>query len=540
MEIRDLALPSSNKLATDYLFQKKETDHFFDYQWHHPEVFHMRHKDLLDRKYPRKELVKYLLSYHQRFRPSDKTIENIQKLENPESVVVIGGQQAGLLTGPLYTIHKIISIIQLAKQQEQILNVPVLPVFWIAGEDHDFAEINHVFVQMNDQVVKKTIPQQEFKKRMVSNIPIDRDSCWKWLQEVVETYGETKITNDLLGKFKQWLYNSTTFVDFFASIILELFGQEGLIVVDSASPPLRKIESTFFKELILRNEVLSHAVLTQQKRLTECGYVPIIEISEENTHLFVEVDGERVLLERKGQQFIGKNFECQYNLEELLDIAEKVPEKLSNNVVSRPLMQEYLFPTLAFIAGPGEIAYWAELQKAFSVFGWKVPPVVPRLMMTFLERSIETDLQEVNLTLDDAMLNRIDEAKRGWFQSQQPFPVEEVMDEAKFKIEEIHKNIRRLGVQISPHLRPVLEKNAQFIQSQLDFIQRVMERELYQQHETVLKKFDRIQNALIPKGVPQERIWNIFYFINRYGFDFVEKLLDLPFEFNGKHKIIFL
>jgi bacillithiol synthase len=540
MEIRDLALPSSNKLATDYLFQKKETDRFFDYQWHHPEVFHMRHTDVLERNYPRKELVEHLLSYHQRFHPSVKTIDNIQKLENPESVVVIGGQQAGLLTGPLYTIHKIISIIQLAKEQEQKLKVPVLPVFWIAGEDHDFAEINHVFVQKNDQIVKKAIPQQEYKKRMISNIQIDQNICWKWLQEVVETYGETKITNDLLGKLKHWLYSSTTFVDFFASIILELFGQEGLIIVDSASPHLRKIESAFFKEMIFRNEGLSQAVMEQQKIVAESGYSPIIEISEENAHLFVEVDGERVLLERKGQQFIGKNSECQYSLEELLDMADNAPEKLSNNVVSRPIMQEYLFPTLAFIAGPGEIAYWAELQKAFSVFGLKVPPVVPRLMMTFVERSIESDLKEINLSIEDALLNRIDEAKRDWIQSQEPFPIGEVMDEAKDKIEEIHNNIRQLGEKIGPHLRPVLEKNAQFIQSQLDFIQRVMERELYQQHETVLNKFDRIQQAIMPKGVPQERIWNIFYFINQYGFDFVEKLLDLTFEFNGKHKIIYL
>mgnify|MGYP005841014271 CR=1 FL=1 len=541
MEILNISLPSTNRLATDYIDDKMDATHsFFDYSIHHPSVFELRKEELMEREFPRKKLVEHLLEYHSRFPQSEQTISNIKKLQNPNSLAVVGGQQAGLLTGPLYTIHKIISIIKLARQQEEKLGVPVLPVFWIAGEDHDFAEINHLYVSENKAAKKKALSQQQIDKLMVSGMKVDRDLCWDWLEEVVESYGETNHTNSVMDTLKKCLDHSDTFVEFFVSTLLKLFGREGLIIINSGSYQLRSIESSFFEKLIYENKALNDRVKYQQNLVKQSGYPTAIDISEQSANLFYHVNGARILLERTkdNNMFIGKNNECELSLEQLLHVATNNPEQLSNNVVTRPLMQEFLFPTLAFISGPGEIAYWAELKQAFELFGFKMPPVVPRLMITFLERSIQTDIYDLNLSIDEVLMHGTNGAKEQWLRERTSYNIEETVTLAKKKVSAIHKNIRDIALEVDPNLQTVSKKNIDMIESQFDFLKSAIEKSVNKQHEVEIAKFDRIQLSLLPNNVPQERIWNIFYYINKYGWDFISTLTELPFEFNGKHKVI--
>src|SRR5699024_1742087 len=166
------------------------------------------------------------------------------------SVVVIGGQQAGLLTGPMYTINKIMSIIQLAKQQENKYNIPVLPVFWIAGEDHDFDEINHIHMPAATGMKKHTIHQQTSKKTPISELLIDHSAARRWLDELFEQLYETAHTKSLYNMLQMCLEQAQSYVDFFARIIHQLFDEEGLILVDSADVSLRSLESDYFTQLI--------------------------------------------------------------------------------------------------------------------------------------------------------------------------------------------------------------------------------------------------------------------------------------------------
>ncbi len=145
MHIEPIRLNSNNKFLQDYKKQSDELMKYFDYLPYDKDVYTQRVQDLKERTFDRDGLANVLKTLNKRWNGSNATFQNIEMLKNEESVVVIGGQQAGLLSGPLYTIHKIISIIQFAKEQEQKLNIPVIPVFWIAGEDHDYDEVNHVF-----------------------------------------------------------------------------------------------------------------------------------------------------------------------------------------------------------------------------------------------------------------------------------------------------------------------------------------------------------------------------------------------------------
>lgn len=235
-----------------------------------------------------------------------------------------------------------------------------------------------------------------------------------------------------------------------------------------------------------------------------------------------------------------KKNEIVWKKEELLQMAKRSPHQLSNNVVTRPLMQEFLFPTLAFIAGPGEIAYWAELKEAFSLFGYAMPPVVPRFNITLVERSIDTDLREVGMTVFDVLQGQIEQAKSEWYARQVQYPLDEMIARAKEEIEEIHRPLREIGVEIDRGLTDVLAKNAAFIQSQIDFLHQTLHRSIERKYEVELRKFARIEMSLFPNQAPQERVWNIFYYINKYGFDFVERLMNVKYKWNGLHKIVYL
>ncbi|AXI31160.1 bacillithiol biosynthesis cysteine-adding enzyme BshC [Priestia megaterium] len=541
MEITDVSLKAGNKLTNDYIKGEKQALSFFHYNIHEKDVYEKRLADVQKQSYPREQLAEYLLDFNKRYGASSKTIENIEKLKDPSSVVVVGGQQAGLLTGPLYTIHKVISIVLLAKQQEEALNVPVLPVFWIAGEDHDFAEINHVYTEHKNQLLKKTLKHSLKKKQMVSQIELDHEACRSWVRDVFQTFNETAHTNQVLHFVLEALDKSRTYVDFFAHLVTTMFAQSGLILMDAASKEVRSIESSFFVTLIEQNDKLSSAVMEQQTEIQK-QYKRMIEVGEETAHLFYSHNENRVLLERDAEQeqFVGKQNELALSKEELVQIAKQTPELLSNNVVTRPLMQEYLLPTLAFIAGPGEVAYWAELEKAFSLFSFKMPPVVPRLSYAIVERHIEKYMDELQLDLSNVVNEGVDAEREHWLKTEVHNPYEMYFEKAKEDFEKIHKTLRENIQKEDKTFDEVMLKNRAIIQKQFETIQKIVESKQLIKHDVKHSKYAQIELALRPYNAPQERMWNIMYYLNGYGMQFVSDLLSAEVELNHQLKVCYV
>lgn len=225
-------------------------------------------------------------------------------------------------------------------------------------------------------------------------------------------------------------------------------------------------------------------------------------------------------------------------MNELLEIAENHPERLSNNVVTRPLTQECLFPVLAFIAGPGEIAYWAELKMAFEWFGMKMPPIMPRLNITFLERFTESDLDDLELDLQAVLVSGTEAVKDVYLKSIKNENVEGQFQKTKDQLKQNYEFIEELTLKEVSALLPMLKKNEELLLKQIDFMENKIQKSIQQKYEVVIKKYERADNSLRPGGIPQERVWNILYYLNKYGIDFLEELLHLPFDFDGTHKVI--
>lgn len=542
MEILNLSLPTSNKFISDYIAQSPEINRFFHYQYNDTNEYDRRLKDIQSRTFFRRELADYIKSYMKKFPSSNEVDQSIEKLKMKDSVVVIGGQQAGILTGPLYTIHKLISIITFAKQKEKELGVPVVPVFWIAGEDHDFQEVNHVYVPEKNKPLKKTYRTRVLEKKMVSDIGLDQEACRKWVNEIIQTLGETDHTNQLKDFIHFSISKSQTFVDFFANMIMYLFKDYGILLIDSGDKGLRSLEKEIFIKQISQYRKITSAVLTQQAELSKAGMKNTIDINEASANLFYydEKINERILLqfEQETGMFIGKNKEVSFSEEELQAIATEYPEKLSNNVVTRPITQEMLFPSLAFIAGPGEIAYWAELKQAFELFDMKMPPIVPRMNITLLERPIERDLAELKLELKNVLVSGTGGHELKFIDSVMDKELDALFEELKKEIISKYKVIEEKTQTLDKGLVPLVKKNESMLLQQLQFMESKVYQSVCNQNDVILNKFTKIETSLRPNGSPQERVWNLLYFLNSYGLDFIKKIMGLSFVFDGTHKII--
>ncbi|WP_110929323.1 bacillithiol biosynthesis cysteine-adding enzyme BshC [Bacillus massiliglaciei] len=540
MEMKDIELPSLNKFASDYLTGSMNVEDYFHYNLSDREFYQERVNELMERSFLRKELSDYIQGFMHRFPKSEAVERNIADLRHEESVVVIGGQQAGLLTGPLYTIHKVISIIKLAEEQEKRLGRRVIPVFWIAGEDHDLAEVNHIYWSKNGKVAKNAYPIYQPIKSMITDTPLEAEKAEKWFEEILESYGETSYSKGLLSDVWEMIRESHTFVDFFTALIHRWFHKYGLLMLDAGDPELRKLESAFFERMIKKSDEIRETVLLQQKILHQNGYKKTIEIDEDAANLFYydHIQKERSLLKRTETGFAGKNGDIEFSENELIDIARKHPERLSNNVVTRPLMQELLFPVLAFISGPGEIAYWAELKKAFDLFEIKMPPIIPRLNITFLERGIESDRKEMGLDLSTVLTEGSNRAEKTYKESIKDKELEDIYTDFREDLLKHHQKLSSRAEMVDKELNSLMDKNRRFLEKQLEFAYRKIQLRIEEKHSVTLRKYNRIERSLFPDGSPQERIWNIFYYLNKYGPAFLDQVMELDFQFNNMHKVI--
>ena len=228
--------------------------------------------------------------------------------------------------------------------------------FWTAGEDHDIHEINHLYkiekYRLQKSVFRQPLPNE---KQPVSYISFQKRKMESWYKEIIASYGETKHTRSVLRLLKNKLESSETYTDFFVHIANHFFKQYGLLMIDSAHPQLRKIESSYFQLMIQKGEKITEQLINRQKMLSRKSYPLMIDSMDNSFQLFIEQNGARELLYFDENKRIIHGRGVVYTREELDRMAVAEPEKLSNNVVTRPLMQEMLFPTIAFIAGPGEI-----------------------------------------------------------------------------------------------------------------------------------------------------------------------------------------
>lgn len=539
MKLNQEFVPPSSSLMNDYINGEEQLLRYFSYSPEHGS-FESRQKKLEGHSVDRNRLSTIIRAYMEPYGISEKAEEHLKDFREGASVVITG-QQAGLLTGPLYTIHKAVSTILLAKQAEEQLDAKVVPVFWIAGEDHDLAEISHLYREVNGRVEKLNFPHMEYGKKTASTASLNKTKITNYLEDYFRSLPETAYSADLQRMIFGFLDTTDTYTEFFSALLNHFFNKEGLLFIDAADPEMRKYEAQYFKRLINLAPGIAEEVYTAEQELATAGYAPPLTAEEDAANLFVTVKGERILLKREDGMFTGNNGKVRFSKEELLTIAEQTPEILSNNVVTRPLMQEMVFPVLAFVGGPGEIAYWSLLKNAFALLDMEMPVIMPRLGMTFINRRVQVLLEKYSLTFKDMVIDKKTAVlKAELLDSVRARGAENLIDELETKIQDDFTTIKDKFAEVSTGLAPLVDKNLQYHLKQLDFLKNKLEDEVILQNSVQFGHFDFLENELIPGGSPQERIYNPIPYLNDYGLDLVDKLLELEMKYDKNHKLIYL
>ncbi|WP_080874844.1 bacillithiol biosynthesis cysteine-adding enzyme BshC [Oceanobacillus timonensis] len=541
MQINSLTLPAANRLVADYKNEETNITDMFDY---HPyKDFYKRVQDVTERDFNRSSLTDVLHTLNKEWGAPEETLKQIERLNDEQSTVVIGGQQAGLLTGPIYTINKIISILELAKQQEKALEKPVIPVFWIAGEDHDFEEVNHIYCPTGDKDFQKRklkTKNIDAGKKAVSELEMNKKELSEWVESVFETLPETAHTKDIYALIQEVQDQASNFIDFFARLIFALFPTQGIVLVDSGNAAFRKLETGCFLEMIQKRPQISAAVADTLNKLETMDYPLAIEADMSDGNLFYhdEMQGRILLKVDESGNWIGKQQEISFTEKELQDVASNEPWKLSNNVVTRPMMQEYMFPTLAFIAGPGEIAYWAALKSGFHVMNLQMPPVVPRLSFTFLDASTKKLISKYQLTVKDVILNGVQSTVDDYMEANGSREIDQVTTDVAEKMKDIHQPIRDMAAEMGDDIQALSEKNLAYLLDNIQFMNKRFHKEFEKKHSKVLHELNQLELVLHPHGGLQERVWNPLFLLNHYGTELISQLTSFSLDMEKGHWVV--
>ncbi|MFB4162562.1 bacillithiol biosynthesis cysteine-adding enzyme BshC [Alteribacillus sp. JSM 102045] len=540
MDVYETDMPQSHPFIRDYLKNIEQACSFFDYRISDND-FRQRYKELKDRSFDKDGLYQHLYTYNKSFVYHEKALEELEKLKNPNAVMVVAGQQAGLVTGPLYTISKAVTALKEAKKQEQLLGVPVLPLFWIAGEDHDWEEVNHVFLPGEEAPKKYTYKGGYYPGAPISKQPIEEEAFEKWWYKVTECLPETNHTEEIYYTLRNLANRSFTFTDFFGEVMRWLFRDSGLILMDADHPEIRNLEKETLASLLKEYKEVKEAVQQGKKNRENLDY-PLPEgLPQEGIHLFYHYRRQRHLLyERDDVSFTDKTGNAVFYKNELLDHLADSPNSFSTNVFTRPLVQEKLLPVLSFAAGPGEINYWSLLKPLFHRFAVKVPPIQPRMEFTIVPRNIQSILQKENLSVRQILLGEADKKIQEVKEKAKQVDGKQLAENLLSNIANHHKTMREEWKKLNPSEESYGDKNWYKLQSTvLNFAKKI---DSYQegQEECRLQKLRITTQLLFPFARSQERVINIIYFINEYGSDLVTGINALYLQMNKRHKIIYL
>lgn len=543
MKTTPLSIQTTNKLVTHYKNNDKSVMKYFDYSSNQYEQKRLEY--INNRTYQRQNFVEAVHKLHKKWGAPEASMVQLNKLLDEQAVAVVGGQQAGLLTGPLYSIHKIISVTQLAEEQEKKLGIPVVPIFWIAGEDHDFEEINHTYVPTTNMKMKKIKLQNksiDAGRKSVSDLEFEKDKLREWIENVFLSLKETDYTQDIYSLVQTVLSNSNSYSEFFAKFIFQLFPNQGIILLDSHASEIREIESDFFLEMIQHQQEISASVKSTIDKLRTEEYSISLDATEDDAHLFYHDEQlGRVLLQvEKEGVWVDKQHNIRLTLEELQSIAINSPHLLSNNVVTRPMMQEKLIPTLAFVGGPGEITYWSALKDAFHILELEMPPIVPRISFTYLDRYTSRLLDKYNLDLPKILNRGVKEDKQRFLNEKNDYNIDEVTEELKTQLSDIHQPLRDIAASLGDDIKALSESNLSYLLKDIEFLRKRLNNEIKKTYAIEISEFDRLEMILRPNNGLQERIWNPIYVMNCCGVDVFSRLVNNHSFVHEEHWMIHL
>jgi bacillithiol biosynthesis cysteine-adding enzyme BshC len=452
--------------------------------------------------------------------------ERLSRFVDEGGYFVTTGQQPGLFTGPLYGLYKALTAVRLAESLEALIDRPVLALFWIASEDHDWAEADHAHILDPGNGLRTIrVPAQDGSE----NFPLHRIPLTQGLPETVEeflgTLPVTEFSPRLFELLRESYASGQTLPGGFLRVMMGLLGELPIVFVDASHPELKEASlPILLREL---DEAEEHETFLSRtaSHLELEGYHVQVPILEAGVNLFFEggAGRDRVYREEGGVRL--RRAGTRLSLDELRDRASQDPSTLSPNVLLRPVVESSLFPTVSYVAGPGELSYFGQLKDLFRAHGIEMPVVHPRHSATLIEGKVGKVLSKFHRTPQSLARPHHEVAAE--------IALEEVPPEVRRALGEIRgtlgKNasaLTKAAQKIDPTLKGPISHARNSAFAAFDEAERKILQALKREHEISLDQLEKAQRHLYPFGKPQERILNAFYYLSRYGPEFVSRLLN--------------
>jgi bacillithiol biosynthesis cysteine-adding enzyme BshC len=477
----------------------------------------------------RKDLIIALRSQHTNAGTlTAKVEENLVKLAGDKCLAVVTGQQTGILGGPPYTVFKALHTIILAKELEaKFPEYQFVPVFWQETEDHDLEETTWVDLVTQDFTLKKVRyePKQNADRAQIGKLKLEKESLDEFFSQITELVAKTDFSYTILSFYQNCYKDGTTFAEAQAKFLGALLSDDGLLILDPNFRELKKYAAPLFEKEILTAPELSDTIQNVSKKLVAGGYHA--QLDPQGANLFLAENGKRYKVTKEDGAFHYDDKTASQ--EDLLVILKNEPERFSMNVVMRPLVQDTILPTVAYVAGPGEIAYFAQLKAAYDWAGIEMPLIAPRIGFTFVEDRFEKLLQKYSIE-KDAFLEDGNEIVKRLLESEQEKIIAERFATASDGLDKVLELVRGAVRTAEPTLDGALTTlKGKLITGLKDFEGKTLAAERKKQ-SGIKQQFEKALAVVIPEGKLQERKLNLLYFLNKYGFDFWKKFKDYAYK----------
>lgn len=464
----------------------------------------------------------------------------LDRLADPRALLVVTGQQPGLAGGPLYTFNKILSAIVFARRLEERWKRPVLPVLWDGGEDHDWAEINHLrWLSHTGEGPLIEFPPTEGEDRPAFSVPFGADSLEKLLDFIRTVHPATEFRNDLEQFLSAVIGNGTTWTDYFDRFWLRIFENHPLLVFRPWEAGPKEAAIPLFKREIEEPEAFQRGLLKISNELEQAGFKPHIHKKEGVCSFFYwDGDARRAVTHDSGTFLLaGTDRAC--DRASLLSELQENPSAFSPNALLRPVMQDLLLPTAATVLGPSEIAYHAQLRDLYTRHEIRRPHLIPRLSLTLMFPKHREMLEEFGLTLPDLLRDDRDLLKQ---MVRSDFLDRGLGAVAGFRqsLERTRSDLLALAAEGRGELENPIQKQFGTMEKTLSQVEDLLRRQETKNQSHLQDRLTVLKQTLTPAGGLQERVYGVLPFMARYGRDWVDPLVESAASWEGDRHYVHL
>ncbi len=487
----------------------------------------------------RDTLCDALAAQNKRFGAGDRVLENIELLRREGTVAILTGQQAGLFTGPLYTVYKALSAIGMAECFRN-RGINAVAVFWAATEDHDFQEISKAFFlgPAGNEIEFDLSRADEFAGVPVGRLKIP-EAFDRMFTETLAKLAHSDWKQDLTAMLSEWKAGRSV-ADAFCSQLQVLFKNYGLIVVDPLDSMLKKLAAPIYAAAVTKSEEIVSALVERSKELEDEGYHAQVQVTPDYFPLFYHGDDAvRRAIKRRGDEYHVADSKTKFTKNELIDLAQIEPERFSPGVMLRPVVQDHLFPTVCYFGGAAEIAYFAQNSEVYRILDRPMTTILHRQSFTLVEPRNARTLAKYDLEFADLFRGFEDlrrEIVERFVNPSTASLFADVEEGIDLKLNSLDEELSR----IDPTLAANLATRRRKIVYHLEALRKKFHRIQLERDEIADRRLRMLFRSLLPDGHLQERKLNVGSFLISYGpqlIDWIHGSVDLD---ERGHRLLYL